>query len=33
VTAPAEGLYLLVVRYPVRFGLPAAIAAVPEFGS
>ena len=33
VTAPAEGLYLLAVRYPERFGLPAAIAAVPEFGS
>jgi tRNA pseudouridine38-40 synthase len=32
VTAPADGLYLLAVRYPERFGLPAAIAAMPEFG-
>lgn len=32
VTAPAEGLYLLAVRYPDRFGLPAAAGAVPGFG-
>ena len=32
VTAPAEGLYLLAVRYPERFGLPTAIETVPEFG-
>ena len=33
VTAPAEGLYLLAVRYPERFGLPAMVGTVPEFGS
>lgn len=27
VTAPADGLYLLAVRYPERFGLPTAIAS------
>ncbi len=32
VTAPAEGLYLLAVRYPERFGLPAPSETVPEFG-
>jgi tRNA pseudouridine38-40 synthase len=32
ITAPAEGLYLLAVRYPERFGLPTGTAAVPEFG-
>ena len=31
VTAPAEGLYLLAVRYPERFGLSAAVGAMPEF--
>jgi tRNA pseudouridine38-40 synthase len=30
-TAPAEGLYLLAVRYPDRFGLPVAAGAVPGF--
>lgn len=29
VTAPAEGLYLLAVRYPERFGLPATTEAIP----
>lgn len=29
VTAPAEGLYLLTVRYPERFGLPATTEAIP----
>ena len=32
VTAPAEGLYLLAVRYPEQFGLPALIGAMPELG-
>ena len=32
VTAPAEGLYLLAVRYPERFGLPAGVEPMPEFG-
>jgi tRNA pseudouridine38-40 synthase len=32
VTAPAEGLYLLMVRYPDRFGLPAGSETVPGFG-
>lgn len=31
VTAPAEGLYLLAVRYPARFGLPAHAATAPGF--
>ncbi|MDG4563377.1 MAG: tRNA pseudouridine(38-40) synthase TruA [Candidatus Competibacter sp.] len=31
VTAPAEGLYLLAVRYPQRFGLPAAPTSSPAF--
>lgn len=31
VTAPAEGLYLVAVRYPSRFGLPDA-AAPPYYG-
>jgi len=29
VTAPAAGLYLLAVRYPERFRLPAAVEAMP----
>lgn len=29
VTAPAEGLYLLAVQYPERFGLPAGDPAAP----
>lgn len=29
VTAPAEGLYLLAVRYPERFGLPATTESMP----
>lgn len=29
VTAPAEGLYLLAVRYPERYGLPAASGMIP----
>ncbi len=29
VTAPAEGLYLLAVHYPERFGLPAAGETIP----
>ena len=33
VTAPAEGLYVLAVRYPERFGLPAMVGTMPEFGS
>ncbi len=33
VTAPAEGLYLLAVRYPQRFGLPAAPKTSPGFGA
>ncbi len=32
ITAPAEGLYLLAVRYPERFGLPVAVQGAPEFG-
>ena len=32
VTAPAEGLYLLAVRYPERFDVPTAVATMPEFG-
>jgi tRNA pseudouridine38-40 synthase len=32
VTAPAEGLYLLMVRYPDRFGLPVGSETVPGFG-
>ena len=32
VTAPAEGLYLWAVRYPDRFGLPAGVETLPEFG-
>ncbi len=32
VTAPAEGLYLLAVRYPQRFELPAAPKTSPVFG-
>ena len=31
VTAPPEGLYLVVVRYPKRFGLPAVVEALPGF--
>ena len=31
VTAPAEGLYLLAVRYPARFALPAAADSLPGF--
>lgn len=31
VTAPAEGLYLLAVRYPERFGLPVATETLPGF--
>ncbi|MBL8251523.1 MAG: tRNA pseudouridine(38-40) synthase TruA [Candidatus Competibacter sp.] len=31
VTAPAEGLYLLAVRYPPRFGLPPPPATAPGF--
>ncbi len=31
VTAPAEGLYLLAVRYPKRFGLPEHSATTPGF--
>lgn len=31
VTAPAPGLYLVAVRYPERFGLPAS-GWLPEFG-
>jgi len=31
VTAPAEGLYLLAVYYPERFGLPAATETAPGF--
>ncbi len=31
VTAPAEGLYLLAVRYPPRFGLPATPESPPVF--
>ena len=31
VTAPAEGLYLLAVRYPQRFGLPTAPKTSPVF--
>jgi tRNA pseudouridine38-40 synthase len=31
VTAPAEGLYLLAVRYPERFGLPAHSGTAPGF--
>lgn len=30
-TAPADGLYLLAVRYPERFGLPASSATAPGF--
>lgn len=33
VTAPAEGLYLLAVRYPDRFGLPAPAGVVPGFAA
>lgn len=32
ITAPAEGLYLLAVRYPERFGLPTTVGTMPEFG-
>ena len=32
VTAPAAGLYLLAVRYPERFGLPAGVETAPVFG-
>ena len=32
VTAPAAGLYLLAVRYPERFGLPAGVETAPAFG-
>ncbi|MDG4554764.1 MAG: tRNA pseudouridine(38-40) synthase TruA [Candidatus Competibacter sp.] len=32
VTAPAEGLYLLAVRYPQRFGLPTAPNSNPLIG-
>jgi tRNA pseudouridine38-40 synthase len=32
VTASADGLYLLAVRYPERFGLPALTEMVPGFG-
>lgn len=31
VTAPAEGLYLLAVRYPERFGLPMVTETLPGF--
>ena len=31
VTAPAEGLYLLTVRYPERFGLPGVTETLPGF--
>lgn len=31
VTAPADGLYLLAVRYPEHFGLPKAATAAPGF--
>jgi len=31
VTAPADGLYLLAVRYPERFGLPAQSGSAPGF--
>jgi tRNA pseudouridine38-40 synthase len=31
VTAPAEGLYLLAVRYPERFGLPTNSGTAPGF--
>lgn len=31
VTAPAEGLYLLAVYYPERFGLPATTETAPGF--
>ncbi len=31
VTAPADGLYLVTVRYPERFGLPVAFATAPGF--
>ncbi len=31
VTAPAEGLYLLAVRYPACFALPAAADSMPGF--
>lgn len=31
VTAPAEGLYLLAVRYPAHFGLPPPPATIPGF--
>jgi tRNA pseudouridine38-40 synthase len=31
VTAPAEGLYLVAVRYPERFGLPAVTEVPPGF--
>lgn len=31
ITAPPEGLYLLAVRYPLRFGLPPPPATVPGF--
>ncbi len=32
ITASAEGLYLLAVRYPERFGLPTTVGTMPEFG-
>lgn len=31
ITAPAEGLYLLAVRYPPQFGLPSVSASNPVF--
>ena len=31
VTAPADGLYLLAVRYPERFDLPANAGSAPGF--
>lgn len=31
VTAPAEGLYLLAVYYPERFGLPVMTSSIPGF--